>query len=225
MHKMRCIAIDDEPLALKVIVEFSKQISDIILLATFTNPLEARAFMENEPVDLLFLDINMLEVNGIAFAKALHVHPLLIFTTAHREYALDGFELNAVDYLLKPFNFDRFRRAVDKALRENMKIRSFIVVFEEYARKKVYLDMIEYIESMQDYLIIHLIDQTKIMTLGTLKSMEDKLPKDKFARIHRSYLVAVDCVREIHQRKVILPHIALNIGDTFYKDVKHILGG
>ena len=155
---LTCIALDDEPLALRVISTFTAKHPAIQLAGTFNNPHEAKLYLANNSVDLIFLDIDMLEINGIDFAKNLNPRPLLIFTTAHKEYAIDGFELDSVDYLLKPFDFTRFERAIDKAMTRSasQSHRPFLIVNVEYQRIKIYLDEIECLESMQDYIKIHL---------------------------------------------------------------------
>lgn len=226
MTKLTCIAIDDEPLALRVFTTFAGKRDDLMLKATFTNPIDAQSFLMTQSVDLMFLDIDMLQVNGITFAKALSPRPLIIFTTAHREYALDGFDLDAVDYLLKPYNYERFQQAVNKAMARfsQQPLRDFITVFTEYVRKKIFLDEIEYIESMQDYLMIHLIDGSHVLTLGTMKAMTVRLPSTLFMRIHRRYLISVSQIKSVAQKKVLLNNTELSIGDSYYREVIKLLG-
>lgn len=222
---LSCIAIDDEPLALRVIAEFAQRNPGLRLLHTFSNPLEAKIFMEKESVDLLFLDVDMLEINGVDFARALSPRPLLVFTTAHKAYAVDGFDLDSVDYLLKPFDYTRFERAVDKAMARHAphEYRPFLTVYEEYQLVKIHLDEIECMESMQDYVKIHLTNGRTILTLSTLKAMHDRLPKNIFVRIHRSYIVAVTNIVSFSNKKIQLPHFLLSVGERYYKDVVRLL--
>ena len=218
---LTCIALDDEPLALRIISTFTAKHPAIQLAATFSNPHEAKLYLANNSVDLIFLDIDMLEINGIDFAKDLKPRPLLIFTTAHKEYAIDGFELDSVDYLLKPFDFTRFERAIDKAMTRSasQSHRPFLIVNVEYQRIKIYLDEIECLESMQDYIKIHLIQGKTILTLSTMKAMLDRLPPNQFIRIHRSFVIAVKHIITFSQRKIQLPNFTLKVGDGYYNEV------
>ncbi|HAE66666.1 MULTISPECIES: LytR/AlgR family response regulator transcription factor [Sphingobacterium] len=218
---LTCIALDDEPLALRVISTFTAKHPAIQLAGTFNNPHEAKLYLANNSVDLIFLDIDMLEINGIDFAKNLNPRPLLIFTTAHKEYAIDGFELDSVDYLLKPFDFTRFERAIDKAMTRSasQSHRPFLIVNVEYQRIKIYLDEIECLESMQDYIKIHLIQGKTILTLSTMKAMLDRLPPNQFIRIHRSFVIAVKHIITFSQRKIQLPNFTLKVGDGYYNEV------
>ncbi|MGJ1212910.1 LytR/AlgR family response regulator transcription factor [Sphingobacterium multivorum] len=218
---LTCIALDDEPLALRVISTFTAKHTAIQLAGTFNNPHEAKLYLANNSVDLIFLDIDMLEINGIDFAKNLNPRPLLIFTTAHKEYAIDGFELDSVDYLLKPFDFTRFERAIDKAMTRSasQSHRPFLIVNVEYQRIKIYLDEIECLESMQDYIKIHLIQGKTILTLSTMKAMLDRLPPNQFIRIHRSFVIAVKHIITFSQRKIQLPNFTLKVGDGYYNEV------
>lgn len=218
---LTCIALDDEPLALRIISTFTAKHPTIQLAGTFNNPHEAKLYLANNSVDLIFLDIDMLEINGIDFAKNLNPRPLLIFTTAHKEYAIDGFELDSVDYLLKPFDFTRFERAIDKAMTRSasQSHRPFLIVNVEYQRIKIYLDEIECLESMQDYIKIHLIQGKTILTLSTMKAMLDRLPPNQFIRIHRSFVIAVKHIITFSQRKIQLPNFTLKVGDGYYNEV------
>mgnify|MGYP000876580727 CR=1 FL=1 len=222
---LSCIAVDDEPLALRVVAGFAEKHPALRLVRSFSNPLEAKAFMKKEPVDLLFLDVDMLEVNGVDFARSLSPRPLLIFTTAHKAYAVDGFDLDSVDYLLKPFDYSRFERAVDKALARHASQdrRPFLIVHEEYQLVKIHFDEIECLESMQDYVKIHLLNGKTILTLSTLKAIYDRLPHNLFIRIHRSYIVPIAQIISFSQKKIKLPRFLLSVGDSYYKDVLQVL--
>ncbi|SFS72266.1 LytR/AlgR family response regulator transcription factor [Sphingobacterium wenxiniae] len=222
---LSCIAVDDEPLALRVLVAFAEKHPSLHLLHTFTDSLEAKSFMEQEKVDLLFLDIDMLEINGIDFARNLSPRPLLVFTTAHKGYAVEGFDLDSVDYLLKPFDYQRFERAVDKALARHspQEYRPFLMVYEEYQLVKVFLDEIECLESMQDYVKIHLLNGRMILTLSTLKALHERLPQQMFLRIHRSYIVPKQHILSFSQKRIQLPRFLLSVGDSYYKDIARFL--
>ena len=220
-----CIAVNDEPLALRVISDFAEKHPELRLLRTFCNPLEAKKFMEKESVDLLFLDVDMLEVNGVDFARSLSPRPLLVFTTAYKAYAVEGFELDSVDYLLKPFDYCRFERAVEKALARYapQEYRPFLTVYEEYQLIKIHLDEIECLESMQDYVKIHLINGRTVLTLSTLKAMYDRLPQHTFIRIHRSYIVSVPHIVSFSQKKIQMPRFLLSVGESYYKAILRFL--
>jgi two-component system, LytTR family, response regulator len=208
MMKLNCVAIDDEPLALDLIRKYVEQIPELSLMQTFDDAIAGIEFLKSQPVDLLFLDINMPDISGIDLLKLLEQKPLTIFTTAYKKFAVEGFELEAVDYLVKPIEFERFKKAVNRAFEfyqykqvskptvENLFVRS------EYRLLKIELDEIDFIEGLEDYIRIHLNNKKPVMTLMTMKSVLEKLPADKFKRIHRSYIVAVDKVKSILNRKV-----------------------
>ena len=206
---IKCVAIDDEPLALELIKEYVGQIPSLILVQTFDDGIAGAEFLRQHEIDLLFLDINMPDVSGIDLLRSLEKKPLTIFTTAYKKFAVEGFELEAIDYLVKPIEFDRFKKAVSRAVEfyqykqsakpatnENLFVRS------EYRMLKIELTEIDYIEGLEDYIKIHLAGKKPVLTLMTMKSVLEKLPGDKFKRIHRSYIVAADKVNSILNRKV-----------------------
>ena len=213
MRNIKAIAVDDEPLALDVIETYIEQIPEIDLIAKCKNAIEANHLLKNEQPDLLLLDIQMPQITGIEFVKTLNNPPLVIFTTAYPNYAVEGFEVNAVDYLVKPISIDRFMKAVNKAV-ELIRLRDkekqleengngssaqtqedenvdFIYVKADKKLIKVAYDEIFYIEGLKDYVIIKRAED-RIITLQTMKSLDKKLPSHKFQRIHRSYIVALD---------------------------------
>jgi DNA-binding LytR/AlgR family response regulator len=205
---IRCVAIDDEPLALELIREYTGRIPDLQLVQTFDDAVSGSEFLRKNPVDLLFLDINMPDITGLDLVRSLPMRPMIIFTTAHRKFAVEGFELDAVDYLLKPINFERFTRAANKAIeyfqyKKQAKQASAenLFVYSEYRIVKISIPDIEYVESLEDYIRIHLVNSKPVMTLMTLKGVLEKLPPAEFKRIHRSYIVAVKGVKSIHNRK------------------------
>lgn len=200
------IIVDDEPLALDVLETYIEKIPDLKLVKRCTNALEAREALQNHHIDLMFLDIQMPQITGIDFLKTLTDPPLVIFTTAYPNFALEGFELDALDYLLKPISFDRFLKAVNRAT-EQVNLQKaghehpadaddyFFVKADKKLVKVNYADII-YIEGLKDYVIIRL-EQNRVITLQTMKSLEDKLPASKFKRIHRSFIVNIDKIHAI----------------------------
>jgi DNA-binding LytR/AlgR family response regulator len=205
---IQTIIVDDEPLALDVLETYIEKIPDLKLVKRCTNALEAREALQNHQIDLMFLDIQMPQITGIDFLKTLSDPPLVIFTTAYPNFALEGFELDALDYLLKPISFDRFLKAVNRATEQvNLHKAShghgdtpegedFFFVKADKKLVKVNYSEIVYIEGLKDYVIIRL-EQTRVITLQTMKSLEDKLPASKFKRIHRSFIVNIDKIHAI----------------------------
>ena len=216
---LKCIAIDDEPLALRQISAYIAKIPYLELAATFNNAIEAQQRLASERVDLIFVDINMPDLNGVDFVRALTDRPMVVFTTAYSEYAIDGFKLDAVDYLLKPFSFADFSRAAAKAnslyeLRQGRlpaqpdsdseatpKDREYISVKADYKVSLVRIADIVYIESEGEYVRMHLCDGS---TLFRLKNMEAALPSEQFMRVHRSYIVNLRAIRSYVRGRIFL---------------------
>ena len=201
---MKAIAIDDEPLALKIIDSFCQMNEKVQLVKTFLKPKDALKYLENFPVDLIFLDIQMPSVSGIDFYKELKRDIMVIFTTAHSEYAIEGFNLNAIDYLLKPFTGERFEQAVAKAIdyftyttNTGVVKQPFIYVRADYSLIKIDLQDVIYIEGLNDYLRIHLKNAKPVVARMTLKAIMEKLPSSEFLRVHRSYIVSLSSVQKI----------------------------
>src|ERR1700756_1980584 len=217
---IKAIAIDDEPLALKVIEAFCEKVDFITLEKTFNKPGEALKYTDNFPVDLLFLDINMPSINGIDFYKQLKQSTMVIFTTAYSEYAVEGFNLNAVDYILKPFTFDRFLLAVNKANEffnyQNQKENSsqFLFVRADYSLVKINIANILYIEGLDDYLKIHIQNQKTVVTRITMKAILEKLPKH-FIRVHRSFIVPLPLVESVRNKTISIAGIDIPIGASY----------
>lgn len=208
---LKCIAIDDEPPALAVIREYLLKFPALQLVQTFDDAISGAEYLRQQPVDLLFIDINMPDITGLDLVRSLQEKPLIIFTTAYKKFAHEGFELDAIDYLLKPISFERFSRAVHKATeyhdyktRPRYEAEDSLFIYSEYRMMKISLQDIEYIESLEDYIKIHRINDKPVLTLMTLKAVLEKLPSHKFRRIHRSYIVSIDKVRSILNRKVTL---------------------
>ena len=201
---IRAIIVDDEPLALDVLETYIAQLPELELVARCENALEAREVLKEHDVDLMFLDINMPQLTGIDFVKTLSVKPNFIFTTAHPYYAVEGFELNAIDYLMKPIPLERFMKAVNKVINMQLgdtsapekKKENFIFVKADKKLIKVNFDDILYIEGLKDYVIIRQ-KEGRIITLHTMKSLEAKLPDHIFKRIHRSYIVNIGAIDAI----------------------------
>lgn len=221
--QLKCVAIDDEPLALELLQEYVSRFPQLKLVHTFDDAISAIELLRNTKIDLLFIDINMPDITGIDLVRALEERPLIIFTTAHKQFAIEGFELDAVDYLLKPINFDRFTRAVNKAVdyykyknASAQEENDYLFVHAEYRLVKIPLSDIEYIESLEDYIKIHLTNTKPVLTLLSMKKVLEKLPDDKFQRIHRSYIVAVGKVKSIQNRKVqLVSGMELPISDSY----------
>ena len=204
---MNTLIIDDEPLALDVLETYISKMPELNLVGRCSNALEANEFLRKHNVDLIFLDIQMPQISGVDFIRTLQNPPLFIFTTAFSDYALEGFELNAIDYLLKPISMDRFMKAVNKAM-EQFEMRrkeegespvegeDFFFVKADKKLVKIKYDEILYIEGLKDYVIIRL-EQGRVVTLQTMKSLEDKLPLNRFKRIHRSYIVSIDKIHAV----------------------------
>ncbi|MBE6195986.1 MAG: response regulator transcription factor [Rikenellaceae bacterium] len=237
---MKCIAIDDEPLALRQIKSYIAKTPSLELCGLFSNALDAREFLTTESVDLIFVDINMPDLSGLDFVRELNVKCGVIFTTAYAEYALDGFRLNAVDYLLKPFPLSDFQRAVGKAasLHELIELArsqespaaaadremaealpegpEFLSIKADYKTSLIRIAEIRYIESEGEYVRLHMADGNSIMTLFRLKNMESALPSESFIRIHRSFIVNLKYITSYAKGRVYLSEEEyLPIGDNY----------
>lgn len=224
MDNLRCVAIDDDPLALALTISYIEAIENLTLIQVFEDAIAAVEYLSRNTVDLLFLDVDMPEVSGIDLYHSLAVKPMVIFTTAHKGFAFEGFELNAIDYLLKPIDLPRFKKAVQKAIdfqryknqKDTDTPNEHLFVYSEYKLIKVEVKEIVYLESMEDYVKIHLNNGKMILTLATLKKVIDKLPADKFRRIHRSYVVAIKEVQSVANRKAQLSNgVLLPISDSY----------
>ena len=224
---IRVLAIDDEPLALQQLAVYIKKIQFLELVAECQSAIEAKEILNSEDIDAIFCDINMPDLNGMDFVKSLSSPPLVVFTTAYSEYAVEGFKVDAVDYLLKPFGLDDFKRAANRLL-ERLESKpeptiaepedDSIFVKTDYRVVKIAISDIRYIEGMSEYLKIHLESQPKpIVTLLSMKKMEEFLPSH-FMRIHRSYIINLKKIQEVNKNRVIMDsETYLPIGDN-YKD-------
>ena len=217
---IHCIAIDDEPLALQLVQEYCAKISFLKLEKTFTNTDEAIAFMQSNPVDLLFLDIQMPDITGIQFYKGLSEKPPVIFTTAYKDFAVEGFNVDAVDYLLKPFEYDRFLKACYKAKEyieflssQEVQLNSLFIKVN-YEIMKINLKDIDLIEALDDYIKIY-IKPNPVLTLMTLKSIQEKLPHRDFVRIHRSFIIPIAKIEKFSKSKVWIAGKEIPIGSSY----------
>ena len=219
---LKCIAIDDEPLALRQLQGYIAKINFLKLEKAFTNAIEAQQYLAGNPIDLIFVDINMPDLSGVEFVRSLVSRPMIIFTTAYSEYAVEGFKLDAIDYLLKPFSFADFSRSAGKAnslyeLRHNQragepeatpealpKDKEYISVKADYKVSLVKISDIVHLESEGEYVRMHLADGTTITTLFRLKNMEAALPSEMFMRVHRSYIVNLQRIRSYVKGRVFI---------------------
>ena len=241
---IRCLAIDDEPLALQQLITYINKVPFLELAAQCQSALEAREFLEKETVDAIFCDINMPDLNGMDFVKSLAMPPLIVFTTAYSEYAVEGFRVNAVDYLLKPFGLQEFQRAANR-LKERVEStpavnptppaeEDILFLKTDYRIVKVSISDIQYIEAMSEYLKVWVEGEPKpIITLLSMKKMEERLPKN-FMRIHRSYIVNLNKIQEVNKNQVVLgrprtedrtPDTRLPIGDPYKEAFLTYLNG
>jgi DNA-binding LytR/AlgR family response regulator len=226
--RLKCVAIDDEPLALELIKNYVGRFAELEMLQTFEDAISAAEFIRNTPIDILFVDINMPDITGLDLVRSLDEKPIIIFTTARKKFAIDGFDLDAIDYLLKPISFERFSKAVAKAIeyarhkgRTRTEETDNLFVYSAYRLIKIPLNDIEYIESLEDYIRIHLVNTKPVLTLMPLKKVLEKLPAEKFKRIHRSYIVAVDKVNSVLNRKVRLTSsIELPVSESYAGFIK-----
>ena len=220
---INAIAIDDEPPALSVIGNFCEKVNFIKLQKTFTSAEEAQRYLRKFPVDLIFLDINMPSVSGIEFYKSLEQNVMVIFTTAYGEYALEGFNLNATDYLLKPYSFERFLQAIEKVkkMSVNMNTEKERVLFirADYTLIKININDILYVEGLNDYVKIHLNNQKHIVARMTMKGLMDKLPSNDFIRVHRSFIIPLSGIQRIRNKMIFLENTEIPIGTSYEKDV------
>ena len=210
--KLTCLIIDDEPVARKGLGEYVAEIEFLELVAECENPVKASRYLSEQHVDLIFLDIHMPKVSGIEFLKSLRNPPLVIFTTAYSDYALEGYSLDVVDYLMKPITFERFLKSAQKALEifQMKKLASehkppadyFFVKCESKFEKVNYAD-VRYVESMQNYVIIHTTTK-KLITYMTLASLENQLPKDQFLKVHKSFIVSIGGIKSIDGNEIVV---------------------
>lgn len=229
---IQAIAIDDELPALKLIENFCEKVDFIQLQKTFNVPGDALKYLSKYPVDLLFLDINMPSVTGIELYRSIQQQVLVIFTTAHSEYAVEGFNLNAVDYLLKPFTFERFLQAVQKAqhvMQFNQSHPSApapLIFRVDYGLTRVQVTDILFVEGLDDYLKIHLRQQPPLIVRMTMKALLEKLPPQSFIRVHRSYIVAMERIEQVRNKTIYISGneipVSSSYEDAFFSQFKRL---
>ena len=219
---IRCVAIDDEPLALDLVEDFVSQIPFLTLVQSFSSALDALEILRKDAIDLLFLDIQMPDISGLQFIKSLENPPKVIFTTAYASHAVEGFNVDAVDYLLKPFTFERFLKAANKAQQQILAEQadptvssstSYMFVKSGYDMVKVDFDAIRYIEGLKDYVKIHTSGKT-VIALLSMKSLEDSLPA-QFMRVHRSYIINFDHLESVSRRSLVVAKTEIPLGDMY----------
>ncbi len=232
--KYSCLIVDDEQLARNLLEGYVAKMPMLELRGKCKNPMEAMAIMQNERIDLLFLDIQMPELTGVEFIKTMQQKPAIIFTTAYSEYALEGYQLDVIDYLLKPFALERFVKAVNKAvefmeMKRNVKTGSSeapdsVLLHADHKIYKVNLDDILYIEGLKEY-VSYYTRERRIIVLQSLKSIEESLPRDKFIRVHRSYIVPVHRIKGLDGNQVQIGDKLIPIGRSYKEDVmKRVFG-
>jgi two-component system, LytTR family, response regulator len=266
MENIRCLALDDEPLALDILENYIQKVPNLTLVATCTEPLEALSLIQQGKVDLLFLDIQMPTLTGIQFLRVMNGKCKTILTTAYSEFALEGYEYDVVDYLLKPISLERFLKAVQKATNQ-LSIRNraafseqlsishlnnasqlitipteqnktqvidnqlvagnnqldFIFIKTEYKIQKLNLSDILYIEGLKDYVSIYTSTE-RILTLQTMKKMEEMLPSNRFVRVHKSYIVSLEKIETIERQRITIGKNTIPVGDSFQKDFMRLIG-
>jgi DNA-binding LytR/AlgR family response regulator len=222
------IAIDDEPLALQLVAGYIEKTPGLILSGKFDNPLDAMEFISRQNVDLVFADIQMPDLNGIEFTKTVAKETKVVFTTAYEKYALEGFRLEVVDYLLKPFSYEEFLKAVQKvqrliklekgALNQIDANSEFLFLKSDYKIKRINFNDILYIEGLKDYVKVHVRNSSKpVLSLTSLKLLESKLPETKFMRIHRSFIVNLEKIDTIERSRIVFGKVYIPVGEQ-YKD-------
>lgn len=235
---MKCIIIDDEPLALEILEDFISKIPFLKLIKACSNGFEATHVLQEHKIDLIFTDIEMPDFSGIDFIKSLDHKPMFIFTTAYSHYAVEGFNLNAIDYLVKPIPFHRFLKAATRAqnllklkIEEELPVvnqennQQFIFVKSDYENLKINLSDIKYIESLKDYIKIYTQKEKPILTLSSLKNFEEKIGKVNFVRVHKSFIVSLNHIYSVQRNRIIIDDkwipIGLNYKDDFIKKIEN----
>jgi DNA-binding LytR/AlgR family response regulator len=230
----RVVAIDDEPLALQLVREYVEKTPFLELAGVFDNPLEAVAFIRSSDVDLVLLDIQMPDLTGTELAVVISGGPKVIFTTAYEKYALEGFRLDAVDYLLKPFSYGEFLKAVSKAEKlinlERKELPSlevsneFLFIKSDYKIRRIDFSDIHYIEGLKDYVKIFLRGEKKpVLSLSTMKALEARLPEERFMRVHRSYIVNLETVKVIERGRIVYGEVRIPVTDQYRERFQEFL--
>ncbi len=221
---LKCLIIDDEPLAIEVLRDYIQRHNALQLTNSCTDPYKGLSILQEQPIDLLFLDIQMPDLPGLALLEKLSHPPPVIFTTAHSEYAVKGFEVDAVDYLLKPFSYERFEEAIKKAKRilPATAEKSYTYIKSGYNKIKLHFQNILFIKSEKDYLRIYTNDRPSFLTLMSVQEMLDVLPDPNFIRVHRSYIVAIDKIDTIHPKQLQIGSYQIPVGPTYTDKIKEL---
>lgn len=224
---MRAIAIDDEPMALEIVKSHASKVPFLELLAEFTDAFKALDFLQKEKVDLIFLDIKMPDISGLDFFKSLSKKPLVIFTTAYSEHAVSSFDLDAVDYLLKPFSLPRFVKSCNKAFelynfRNSTELQDYLFVKDGYNQLKINFEDILFLEAAGNYVTFILKDK-KVLTRSTFQEAICLLPANKFVRVHRSYIVSVSKTDKVERHQVTICNKKVPVSDAFRQDLNAAL--
>lgn len=222
MNTIKCLVIDDEELARTLLKSYIERVDFLELLGSFESPIDAMKILKDAAIDIIFLDIQMPDLKGTEFAKMIDSSTKIVFTTAYSEYALEGFELNALDYLLKPIAFERFLQAVNKFNKEKAAFDDSITVKSGYDLHKLKFDDILYAKSDSEYVVFHTLDK-RIMSYQSLKSLEKDLPKSTFIRVHRSYIVNKDKVSSLKGKDLIIGDTKIPVSASYFEMVKNEL--
>ena len=229
---LNCAIIDDEPLAADLLASYAKKIPELNLIGTFNSAVSAMKILRENPVQLLFLDIQMPELSGLEFASILPKETRIVFTTAFDRYAVEGYKVNAIDYLLKPISYDRFVVAVNKTLewftmfnkQQIMSEDKFIYIKSEYKLVQIHLSEIQYVEGLKDYIKFYLTDGKKpVLSLMNMKTLEDYLPKNMFKRVHRSYIVNMGQIDMIDRGRIVIGETFIPISDSYKDDMQSFI--
>lgn len=224
---LNCAIIDDEPLAAELLASYARRVPELNLIGSYNSAIDAMGVIRNNPVDLIFLDIQMPELSGLELARMLPKRTKIIFTTAFDNYAIDGYKVNAFDYLLKPISFEFFVKSVNKVIEYMTELyktnlsenNNYIYIKSEYRLVKIVIDNILYVEGLKDYIKIYLSDgQKPILSLMSMKTIENALPDDKFMRVHRSYIVNKSCIDIIERGRIIIGKTVIPVSES-YKDI------
>ncbi len=231
---LQTIVIDDEPLAIKLVTSYIEKTPFLQLVGSFENPLSAMEFLETKPVDLIFLDIQMPDITGTEFARMLNKGPKIVFTTAYEKYALEGFKLEAVDYLLKPFGYNEFLEAAKKVKKlidlervtpsQIEANNEFLFLKSEYKIRRINFNDILYIEGLKDYVKVFIQNEAHpILSITSLKGLEQKLPSTKFMRVHKSFIVNLNKIQTIERSRIVFGNVYIPVGDQYKEKFQEFL--
>lgn len=233
---IRVVAIDDEPLALQLVKGYIEKTPFLELAGVFDNPVDAVVFISAADVDLVLLDIQMPDITGTELARVISGGPKIIFTTAYEKYALEGFRLDAVDYLLKPFSYAEFLKAVQKAQKliepetkqlPSLEVKNdFLFIKSDYKIRRINFSEINYIEGLRDYVKIFLTEEKNpVLSLSTLKALEGRLPQERFMRVHRSFIVSLEKVKVIDRNRIVFGEVRIPVTDQYKENFQKFLEG